>query len=667
MREYGDFTSLSENIEGKIKTIVSKIKEKNIESISVYYGYPIVTLDNAENIMKCCIVSAKGILALCEVEREKIIYKRHLTQIMMVDEALSSLVFSDSNVIECVLFDDDKEIDEFLSRSELMSREQFKAANGIIQNIYGLIKSDDREIHDANSLGALIKKRNNSMSMLDSAQFNTVYNTIRTHSRIRGLAGSGKTILLVKKMAYLHYKNPELELAYVFYTKSLKQYIERLFRDFYHDFDKVKDPDMRKIHILHSWGGSEMAGFLSVTCRENGIVCKSWAEAKNHGGFEYACNDALNVSGGKIAPKYNYIFIDEAQDFCLSFFKLALKTLKYTGKMIYAYDELQSLNENNTMPTKQQIFGDDVCEDINLSVCYRTPMEILVAAHSLGLGIYKCNADGSNGIVNMMEDYTIWNAVGYKIKNGELSYGKYVEMYRDEEIEFKPSDSVRIFKTASEKDQYKSVAEEIFRLLEKEDVSPEDIMIIDLNTLSLQDDYTAFKTSLYNEGNPFQINLNLVNKDNAFAFRKKGSLTYTSIFRAKGNEANIVFVINTQSMSSISSVSRNRIFTAMTRAKFMVYLYGVATGESSVMNSYEAELEAVKSNDYELRFIYPTEKELKEMRSIAKVESEKYDNINKASRVLGNDIESTLEILKAQLKIESADELIEYLKRKSED
>ena len=170
-----------------------------------------------------------------------------------------------------------------------------------------MIKSDNREIHDGNSLGALIKKRNNSMSMLDSSQFNTVYNTIRTHSRIRGLAGSGKTILLVKKMAYLHYKNPELELAYVFYTKSLKQYIERLFRDFYHDFDKVKDPDMRKIHILHSWGGSEMAGFLSVTCRENGIVCKSWAEAKNHGGFEYACNDALNVSGGKIAPKYNYI------------------------------------------------------------------------------------------------------------------------------------------------------------------------------------------------------------------------------------------------------------------------------------------------------------------------------------------------------------------------
>ena len=667
MREYGDFTSLSEKVEEKITTIVNRIKDKHLENTSVYYGYPIVTLDNKENIMKCCIVSTKGILALCEVESEKSIYKRHLTQIMMVDETLSNLIFSDRPVIECAFLDSDKEIDEFLNREDLMSREQFKAANGIIQNVYGLVKSDDREIHDAESLGAIIKKRNNSMSMLDSAQFNTVYNIIRTHKRIRGLAGSGKTILLVKKMAYLHYKNPDLELAYVFYTKSLKQYIERLFRDFYHEFDKVKDPDMRKIHILHSWGGNEMAGFLSETCRENGIVCKSWNEAKNRGGFEYACKEAINVSNGKISPKFNYIFIDEAQDFCLSFFQLALKTLKYTGKMIYAYDELQSLNENSIMPTKQQIFGGDECEDINLSVCYRTPMEILVAAHALGLGIYRTNADGSYGIVNMMEDYTIWNAVGYKIKKGELGYGKYVEMYRDEEIEFKPSDSVQICKTATASDQYNSVAIEILRLLEEEDVSPEDIMIIDLDTLSLQENYTAFKSSLYVKVDASRIRMNLVNKDNAFAFRKKGSLTYTSIFRAKGNEANIVFVINTQSMSGISSVSRNRIFTAMTRAKFMVYLYGVATGERSVMNSYDAELETVKSNDYELRFVYPTEEELKEMRSIAKVESEKYDNINKASKVLGNDIDSTIEILKAQLKIESQDELIEYLMGKRED
>ncbi len=667
MNEYGDFTSLSENVETKIKNIINKINGKKLDCLSVYYGYPIVTLDSKDNIMKCCVVSTKGVLALCEVDSEKTIYKRHLTKIIMEDGTLSDLLFSDSTFIECVLLDNNEEIDQFLNRADIMSREQFKTVNGIIQNVYGLNKPDNRDIHRSDSLGSLIKKRSNSMSMLDSAQFNTVYTTFRTHNRIRGLAGSGKTILLVKKMAYLHYKNPELELAYVFYTKSLKQYINKLFRDFYHDFDTIREPDMRKIHILHSWGGSEMDGFLSVTCKENNLVCKSWDESKNLGGFEYACKDALTLSGGKIAQKYNYIFIDEAQDFCLSFFKLALKTLKYTGKIIYAYDELQALNENNNMPTKQQIFGDEECEDTNLSVCYRTPMEILVAAHSLGLGIYKPNADGSKGIVNMMEDYTIWNAVGYKIKKGELGYGKYVEMYRDEVIEFKPSDSVKICKTESESDQYNSVAEEILRLLKEEDVSPEDIMIIDLNSLSLKSDYSTFKTTLLNKESPFPIYTNLVNRDNAFTFRKRGSLTFTSVFRAKGNEANIVFVINTQRMSNISSVSRNRIFTAMTRAKFMVYLYGVVTGESSVMNSYETELETVKANDYELRFTYPTEAELKKMRSIAKVESKKYENINQASRVLGDDIDSTLEVLKAQLKVESKEELIELLKNMGED
>ena len=664
MKEFGELSSLSSEIENRVRGIIDKISASNQDPISVYYGYPVVSLDSKENIMKCCIVSTKGIIALCEIEREKTIYKRHLTQIMMEDEILSNLLFSNEGMINCLLFDESNRIDEILNHQDMMSRDQYKAINGIIQHIYGLNESDERTVSKENTLGALIKRRNNQMNMLDESQFNTVYNTIRTHGRIRGLAGSGKTILLVKKMAYLHYKNPELELAYIFYTKSLKQYIEKLFKDFYHDFDKIKDPDMTKIHILHSWGGSEMEGFYSVTCRENGISCKSWIDTKNRGGFDYACQDALSVSGGRIRPKYNYIFVDEAQDFCLHFFKLALKTLKYTGKLVYAYDELQSLNENSSMPTKKQIFGDEECEDINLSVCYRTPMEILVTAHALGLGIYRKKSDGTIGIVNMMEDYSVWKAVGYNIKKGELDYGKYVEMYRNEEIEIKPGESVRINKASTVTEQYEKASEEIHRLLTEEDVTPEDIMVIDLAALTFQDNYDTFKNIFYGKNDREHIKLNLVNKDNAFAFKKKGCLTYTSVFRAKGNEANIVFVLNSQDMSGISSVSRNRLFTAMTRARFLVYLYGVVTGENGVVNSFESEYETVKANQYELRFTYPTKAELQKMRSIAKVESEKYENISNASKALGDDVDSTIEILKAQLKIESQDELIAFLQRK---
>lgn len=376
-------------------------------------------------------------VALCEIEKEKSIYKRHLIQIMMEDEQLSTLIFSNNSIVSCLLFDENEKINEYLTGNDLISHEMYKATNGIIQHFYGLNVSDERQTTSENTLGALIKKRNNSMNMLDQNQFNTVYKDVVTHSRIRGLAGSGKTILLVKKMAYLHYRFPELELAYVFYTKSLKQYINKLFVDYFYSFEKAKEPNMKKIHILHGWGGNEMDGFYTTVCRDNGITYKTWGDARNNGGFAYVCSDAIKVLGDSIQRKYDYIFVDEAQDFCLPFFKLALKTLKYLGKLVYAYDELQSLNEDNSMPTKQQIFDEEKCEDINLSVCYRTPMEILVTAHALGLGIYNTLPNGTIKMVNMMEDFSIWDAVGYKIKNGELGYGKYVELYRNEEIEYR--------------------------------------------------------------------------------------------------------------------------------------------------------------------------------------------------------------------------------------
>ena len=119
---------------------------------------------------------------------------------------------------------------------------------------YNLVKTDNRHIKKTDSIGDIIKRRNNQISILDEEQFSTIYKTLGGHARIRGLAGSGKTILLVKKMAYLHYRNPSLNMAYVFYTISLKQFVENLFRSFYREFDPYKDPDMTKINILHSWG-----------------------------------------------------------------------------------------------------------------------------------------------------------------------------------------------------------------------------------------------------------------------------------------------------------------------------------------------------------------------------------------------------------------------------
>ena len=669
MRKFGEFDGLSENVSEYINRIIEELEKMPEEDISIYYGYPLIELDKQESTMKCCIVCRYGIIAFYEEENEKKVYERHFTQVIMSSQRLSELYFEQKKILECLQISSYKEIESIFQREELLTHEEYKMVNGIIQNVYGMNLSDNRMISDELSLGAKIKKRNNAMNMLDQNQFNGIYNKIDSHMRIRGLAGSGKTILLVKKMAYTHFKNRELDLAYVFYTKSLKQYVEELFKIYYKDFEKYKEPDMSKIHILHSWGGNQMKGFYSKVCEDNGIQCRTYISAKSLSGldkYEAVCAEVLRTTGGKLKQTYNYVFVDEAQDFNLSFFKMALKTLKYTGKLIYAYDELQSLNSTVFMPSKSDIFGQDECRDVDLSVCYRTPKEILVTAHALGLGIYKKKKDGTPDMVNMMEDYTVWKAVGYKEKEGHLGYGNHVVLERNEEIEFKPDECVEIH-NVSYQQQYQCVAKEIVRLVSEEDVLLEDILIIDLSSLNLQDDFNEFKEVFYKikrEIEHDEYKVHLVNKDNAIKFKRKGSITFTTIFRAKGNEANIVFVINSHKMSNMLSYSRNRLFTAMTRAKFKTYVYGI---ESDVMTSLDEEYQEIKDKNYMLYFTYPTKDVLKEMKSIAKVESKKMDTIQKVYKDVGNDTDITLEILKEQLGAASIKELIRELEKFSDD
>lgn len=665
MRRFGEYRDLSELIVLQIEAIINAISELNIEDLSIYYGYPLIELDRQQSIMKGCIISRNGIIALYEDDIEKIVYERHFTQLIMQSPKLSTMYFNGKKILSCVCINRVEEIINILHQEILFSHEDYKQINGIIQNIYGMNKIDEREVRNETTLGAIIKKRNNAMNMLDQNQFNGIYNKISNHARIRGLAGSGKTILLVKKMAYTHFKYPELELAYIFYTKSLKQYIRDLFVLYYKDFEKYKQPNMKKIHILHSWGGNEMTGFYSKVCEDNSLKYRSWMQAKSLKGidkYDAVCKEVLDITKGNINKTYDYVFVDEAQDFNIYFFKLALKTLKYTGKLIYAYDELQSLNSVNPMPSKNMIFSKEECEDINLSVCYRTPKEILVTAHALGLGIYKKKKDGSPDIVNMMEDYSIWKAVGYKEKEGILGYGKHVVLQRDEAIEYKPEECVDITTVNDRKEQYEKVVKEIVRLVEKEDVVLEDILIIDLASMSLKDDFSELKKEFIcqTEGSAINYRIHLVDKDNAINFKRNESITFTTIFRAKGNEANIVFVLNAHKISSMITCSRNRLFTALTRAKFKAYVYGV---DGDVMKSLRDEYEEVKTKKYELDFIYPTSEVLKEIQNIAKVESEKYDTFQKVYKDVGDNTDVTIEILKEQIGANSIEELIRELQK----
>lgn len=667
MRKYGDYSELTESNANEIATIVQKIEEKDI-SCTLFYGFPLIELDNTSTIMKGCIISSKGIIILHDSDDERKVYWRHINKTIMECPSVSDLAMDPSSGLisfkKCN--DIDGIVNQLLNNDDIMSIDDVDLLVAVIQKAYNLSKFDDRAIQNKDSIGSIIKKRNNKVSILDEEQFETIYKAQTGHARIRGLAGSGKTILLAKKMAYLHYRNPESKIAYVFYTISLKQFVEKLFRSFYKEFDPYNEPDMSKISILHSWGNKHTDGFYSTICKHFNVERKTLRDVYGRKDkLDAVCTDLLEQLKKQDIGIFDYVFVDEAQDFSIGFFKLALKALKPTGKFIYAYDELQSLNEGNKMPSKYSIFHNKPCEDINLSVCYRTPKEILVTAHALGLGVYKKADDGSVDMVNMIQDIDTWAAIGYEVIDGDLSYGKHVTLGRKDVIDEKCPESVIVLEKEDQIEQYKFVREEILDLILDQDVSPDDIMIIDLDSINLNDDFLLFRKTFTEKSwdeqkDDWVCGVNLVNKDNAVKFRIKNSIPFTTIFRAKGNEANIVFILNAHKLRSISSYSRNRIFTAMTRARFKVYLLGAGN-----MKTLVDEAEAVKSNNYTLNFLYPTKAQLQKMSTIAKTEmqtAKDYEAIVDLFKNIKTNPELIQEILLEQMGAGSLEELMDMIK-----
>jgi len=131
-------------------------------------------------------------------------------------------------------------------------------------------------------------------------------------------------------------------------------------------------------------------------------------------------------------PMYDYIFIDEGQDFPPEFVRLC-SLLARDMKFVYAYDDLQSIFQTHA-PDAAAIFGVDAEglpktqfeRDIVLYKCYRNPREILVCAHAIGFGLY-------GKPVQMLENEEHWRDVGYEVTQGPLEAGREVTILRPAE------------------------------------------------------------------------------------------------------------------------------------------------------------------------------------------------------------------------------------------
>lgn len=458
--------------------------------------------------------------------------------------------------------------------------------------------------------------------------------------RIRGLAGTGKTIVLSLKAAITHRRLKDYKILYLFNTQSLYQTITQHISKYYVSEAK-RAPDFEdKLHVYHAWGGKNKQGLYSTLCNTLGLAPKTFGEVRGkQDPLEFIFRDLLDKVGSSIEPIYDMVLIDEAQDFPPALFETVYKITKDPKRIIWAYDDFQSLrdmkikepdvlfglnSEGHPNITQDSLTGEylgGISKDFVLPNCYRTPRPVLMTAHGVAMGLYN-----KDKIMQPFDNRTDWEAVGYQLlspNKDTLVEGDQVELTRSEtssknklealicKHQYNATDLINCIKRENVHAEIKYIAQKIHSLINDQNVKPEDIIVVNLNN----------RAGSKEEISRLRIELNMLDikcvspgfVESADVFKVQGCVTLATPFRAKGNESNIVFVFNCQKVVQDATLrARNAFFTSLTRSRGWCYI----TGHSDSMDALELEIRQIKSDFPNFKFVRPSDSKIAHVRQL---------------------------------------------------
>lgn len=468
--------------------------------------------------------------------------------------------------------------------------------------------------------------------------------------RIRGIAGSGKTVVMAQKAAHMHLKHPDWKIAFIFFTRSLYDSviseINKWIQHFSNGQKRYNPSADNKLQILHAWGSKSQQGFYRLFCRENKL---SFYHAGNSAlgnrppnlKLIKACQLTLQESA-EIKENYDAILIDEAQDLISDskdlkyqdkqpFFWLAYQSLKKVDateekRLIWAYDEAQTLNSLKA-PTAAELFGSEpkfrklvsgfhpggIPKSEIMSKCYRTPGPILTAAHALGMGVLR-----KEGMLTGFTTQEDWTNIGYKVEKGSFNPpGQEIVLKRSKETT--PNKVPDLWKGSiidlniynNREDELEALVRNIkYNLGVDRLKKSKDILIIALGdyreSTKLQKEIARKIKSnkidffIPKAINKNQLDLSNYHKTNPNNFWHEDAVTISNIFRAKGNEAYMVYLLGLDHIAAAEAkvTMRNQLFVALSRSKAWVSVSGI--GKYDFYNEFKN----VLKSENEFKFIY---------------------------------------------------------------
>lgn len=510
----------------------------------------------------------------------------------------------------------------------------YKKTIATIQDIINLKVKKNRGNLSKGTKWYKLERIEDTMAQLDPKQEKTILGFFDGIQRIRWLAWSWKTIILALKVALFHSNNPNAKIAVTFNTRSQKQQFESLIKKFC--ISKMsKEPNWDNIKVVQAWWSPSSEGIYYNFCVTNGVEYSDFKKAqflqvgehRDKELLDIVCTKALkDIEGSWKQPieQYDIIFVDEAQDLSTSFLRICYKSLfvsqLWKRKLVYAYDELQKLNEGFSLPEPQEIFSTDIDSDDILYKCYRNSKEIIATAHALGLWVYR-----EGWLVQFFWNPSLWSDIWYLAEeNSAFKYGEETTLSRTRESSpsyfnelFSSGEFIHFQYFSDVEAQSEWVATQIEKDIKEGQLLPGDIMVINPIALTTKREVALIRLKLAQKW----IQSHIAWAVNADIFYEDWSVTLTWINRAKWNEVWMVYIINADDCfkwrvndSYNLQKLRNILFTSITRSKAWVRVCGTWNGMQGLIKEHEK----LKEYDYKLKFSYPSEQDRKKLDTIYK-------------------------------------------------
>ncbi len=438
-----------------------------------------------------------------------------------------------------------------LDKIKLPNKESVRKGEFLISLLTGSINDIQKTGLDYPE--TLLERIKRKIVLFDGDQTRFIYD--EPHQRritIQGLAGTGKTELLLHKIKEIYTHNSEVKIAFTCHNKILAENLRERIPQFF-DFMKVQEQIKweEKLWVMSSWGSKadKNSGVYSYICNYYNIEFKRFSYSTT---FDAICRLALNELEKitPLEPCFDYILIDESQDFTESFFQLCEKV---TRKCVYvAGDIFQNVFDSEDISKVEPQFL--------LNKCYRTDPKTLMCAHAIGMGLFE-----PNGKLRWLTDRA-WNDCGYDIRKD----GKYYDLYRKplrrfEDLEDINISTLKVVPTSRDTyfDQILKIIEQIRN--ENETVEAEDIGIMFLENINVN--YTLAKQlqAAIMEKFGWEANIGYESKE-----KKKGTLFISNRNNVKGLEFPFVICFMQGSLTTDLQI-RNSIYMMLTRSFITSY------------------------------------------------------------------------------------------------